>query len=455
MDSIMVQSMLEVDTSSVENVILITIDALRADHCGFVGYDGETTPFLDNVASESAVFEQAFSNGPGTPISFSSLFSSTYPLTYGGYEKLAAERPALSAHLKREGIRTAGIHSNPYLSRHFGYDRGFDYFDDSFEEDSDSLRRKFMETFRREVGGLLSRSDLAYNVARRIYISVTSDSKPYVDAGDTTDKAIEWLSNNDSDQFFLWLHYLEPHGPYDPPAEYMSKDVSDQRRESLNGHLKRNDTDLSDRELEDINALYDAEIRYADAAIERLFSELERTGLLSETAVILTADHGEEFLDHGELAHQPKLYDELLHVPLVTRFPDGESKRIEQPVELMSIAPTIVESLGVEPCEPFEGQSLLSEFDNRPIISEVSNPPAILNVDSRFRKRACRHDGWKLIVDESADEIELYDITNDPAETTDRSDEQDEVVDELREHLDGYPTRREDGTRAAASNRSE
>jgi arylsulfatase A-like enzyme len=450
----MVQPMLEADTSSVENVLLVTIDALRADHCGFAGHDGDTTPFLDSVASESAVFEQAFANGPGTPISFSSLFSSTYPLTYGGYERLSTERPALQAYLQREGIRTAGIHSNPYLSRHFGYHRGFDHFDDSFDEDGTTIGRRAMETVRREVGGLLSRSDVAYSVTRRIFTALTSDSKPYVDADETTDKAIEWLSDGASDPFFLWLHYLEPHGPYDPPAEYLSTDISAERRETLNGHLKRGDTDLTERDLRDIRALYDAEIRYVDGALERLFEALAAADLLAETAVVVTADHGEEFLDHGDLGHQPKLYDELLHVPLVVRLPGGDPKRVERPVELMSVAPTVVESLGIPQCKGFEGQSLFGGVDDRPIISEVSNPPAILNVDPRFRRRACRHDGWKLIVDEHTGETELYDIETDPGETVDRSDERNEVVAELRGHLDGYPTRHDDGTvREAASGR--
>jgi arylsulfatase A-like enzyme len=432
--------MLETDTPSVENVILITIDALRADHCGFGGYDGGTTPFLDGLASQSVAFERAFANGPGTPISFSSLFSSTYPLEYGGYEEFSAERPALQAHLQQNGIRTAGIHSNPYLSRHFGYHRGFDHFDDSFDEDP-ALHRRIAEPIKREVGGLLSRSDVVYAVARRVFAALTSDSKPYVDAEETTDKAGEWLSNGDSSPFFLWLHYLEPHGPYDPPDEYLSTDIPGERRELLNSYLKRGETDLSEGELADVLALYDAEIRYVDAAIERLFETLRSSGLLPETAVVITADHGEEFLDHGDLGHRPKLYDELLHVPLLVYHPDHASRTLQRPVELMSLAPTIVEALDVPRNERFEGQSLFGSQDDRPIVSEVSNPHAILNVDSRFRKRACRHDGWKLVVDEHADEAELYDVDADPGETSDLSGEHSEIVTDLRERLEGYPDR--------------
>lgn len=419
------------------NVILITIDALRADHCSFINSDKETTPFLESTASESLVFTQAFANGPGTPASFASLLSSTYPLMYGGYEQLSAESPALQAYLNTHGIRTAGIHSNPYLSRHFGYQRGFDYFDDSFEDDSGTVRR-VLETTKRRVGGLLARNKRTFTIGRQIYNRFIPDSKPYVCATETTDKALSWIDHQASESYFLWVHYLDPHEPYLPSPEYRPG-LDDSRVQELNTHLEEDRSNIPERDVNDLRALYDGEIRYVDTEIERLFSELSDRNVLSDTTVIITADHGEEFLDHGELGHHPKLYDELLHVPLLLHGPRIDSGIVEQPVDLLSIAPTVVEAFGLPSNERFLGTSLFDDPSSRPIISEVSNPHGVLNVDPRLRKRACRYDGWKLIVNDADDDIKLYDVEADPDETRDWSDERSGIVAQLQEHLDAHP----------------
>jgi arylsulfatase A-like enzyme len=416
---------------TVENVLLLTVDALRADHCGFAGYDGGTTPFLDSLAADSLTFESAFAVGPGTPSSFASLFSSRYPLEFGGYEGFSAVRPSLPEHLHRRRVGTAGIHSNPYLSRHYGYDRGFDHFDDSFEGTTEP---GLFDRVKTEAGALLSRNETAYRLGRRLFLALVDEEKPYVDAAETTDRVLEWLAEP-PDRWFCWAHYLDVHEPYLPPEEYLERDLSLARVEALNGRVQSDDPSLSERDLSDLEALYDGELRYVDAELERLFDALEARGRLDDTALVVTADHGEEFLDHGALGHHPRLYDELLHVPLLVWLPPAARGAFEEPVtgrvrgqvSLLDVAPTVTDLLGVDPEPRFGGRSVLGE-SGHPVVAEVSNPHGVLKVDERFRRRAVRTDGWKLIVGPEGEE--LYDLEADPGEREDlHADRPDRAAD--------------------------
>jgi arylsulfatase A-like enzyme len=422
----------------VESVLLVTIDALRADHCGFLGYDGATTPFLDSLAAESLVFESAFAAGPGTPSSFASLFSSRYPLEFGGYEGFSATRPSLPEHVARRGVTTAGIHSNPYLSRHYGYDRGFDHFEDSFDE---AAEPGLLERVKTEAGALLSRHETLYRLGRRLFLAAFDGEKPYVDAARTTDRLLDWFADA-PDRSFAWAHYLDVHGPYHPPEEYLDRDLPASRVEALNDRLAAGDGDLSGSELADLEALYDGELRYVDAELRRLFGTLEERGRLEDTAVVLTADHGEEFMDHGRLGHHPRLYDELVHVPLLVWLPPGARRepdasmpptgRVSGQVSLLDVAPTVTDLLGVEVAPRFGGRSALRE-SGHPVVSEVSNPHGVLKIDERFRRRSVRDEGWKLVV--GPDGEELYDLETDPDELDDLRGARPDRAAELRETL--------------------
>lgn len=420
----------------VEGVLLVTVDALRADHCGFAGYDRGTTPFLDSLAVDSLVFESAFAVGPGTPSSFASLFSSRYPLEFGGYEGFSAGRPSLPEHLNRRAVTTLGIHSNPYLSRHYGYDRGFDRFEDSFDEaDEPGL----LDRVKTEAGALLSRHETAYRLGRRLFLAAVDEEKPYVDAAETTDRVLGALSGA-PDRSFCWAHYLDVHEPYRPPDEHLDRELPRERVEALNERVQADDPALSDGELADLEALYDGELRYVDAELERLFDALEERGRLEDTAVVITADHGEEFLDHGRLGHHPTLYDELVHVPLLVWLPPDARGSFEVPatgsvsgqVSLLDVAPTVTDLLGVDPAPRFGGRSALRE-SGHPVVSEVSNPHGVLKVDERFRRRSVRTGGWKLIVGPEGEE--LYDLGSDPDELDDLRGERPDRAAELRATL--------------------
>jgi len=425
----------------IKNVILITIDALRADHLGCMGYKEDTTPFIDELASNGLFFTQAFANAPGTPSSFSSLLSSTYPLMYGGYERFSKSRPAIQSFLMEKGIRTAAIHSNPYLGRYYGYNRGFSYFYDSFGEKKNlgnSVKEKLVE----KIGVLLSKNNYLYKIGRFAYAKLFGNTKPYVDAEETTKKALNWISRNKNSRFFLWIHYMDAHEPYNPPMEFLEHEIASEEIERLNKYLLEDRSDITDEELNTLIELYDGEVRYVDHWIQNLVEEIEEYGILDETAIIITADHGEEFLDHGELGHHPKLYDELLHVPLIIYSSQIENKVINTPVELLDLAPTIAGLYGLEN-KNFLGDNLLKKKRNKPIISEVSNPHGILKVDKRFKKVSCRKDEWKLIFKESEGKIELYNLMKDPKEKNNLAQEETEKLKDLFKEVVIHEKRKE------------
>jgi arylsulfatase A-like enzyme len=333
-------------------------------------------------------------------------------------------------------VPTAGVHSNPYLSRHYGYDRGFDHFEDSFEEaDEPGL----LDRVKTEAGALLSRNETAYRLGRRLFLAAFDEEKPYVDATETTDRVLDRLSDAPA-RSFCWAHYLDVHEPYRPPGEHLDRELSPGRVEALNDRVQADDPDLGEGDLADLEALYDGELRYVDAELRRLFEELGAHGRLEETAVIVTADHGEEFLDHGRLGHHPRLYDELLHVPLLVWLPPGARDELDAPasgrvsgqVSLLDLAPTVTDLLGIDPAPRFGGRSVLRE-SGHPVVSEVSNPHGVLKVDERFRRRSVRSEGWKLVV--GPDGEELYDLEADPDELEDLREARPDRAAELRTTL--------------------
>jgi len=199
------------------NLILLTIDCLRADHLSCLGYSKKTTPNLDNLASASALFTQAISVGSSTPSSFIAMFTSSYPLMYGGKLWITDSRTTLAQVLKEHGYHTAAFHSNPWISSYHGYHKGFDTFDDSFQKGwRESLMRKPKGLIKR-IGGINSK---LYELLSKVYVATMVD-KPYAKAEVLNKEAISWLKDN-ANNFFLWLHYMDVHEPYFPPKRIIS-----------------------------------------------------------------------------------------------------------------------------------------------------------------------------------------------------------------------------------------
>lgn len=403
------------------NVLLITIDCLRPDHMGVYGYHRPTTPRLDNLASEGVCFTQAISQGPCTRVSFAAMLSSTYPAMFGGFLRLSPQRRVLAEILREAGYRTVAFGSNPYLSPIYGYDKGFEIYDHNLVPWIQPCQHR-----------LLKHLDRLFIVGRGLL--------PYLPANALTAKAIRFLRHYpEATPWFLWLHYMDVHDPYRPPRRHAVRFQGTKRPKLPYRVLWRKalsqPQEISEDECQHLIDLYDAEINFADEQIGHLLMHLCRLNLLDSTLVIVTADHGEEFGEHGQFAHRHKLYDELLQVPLLmrlpARLPAGHVVTVQ--VRLLDLVPTILDLLDLGG-GPFEGASLLPLIGGHDETSRV----AISETHPEAGLHAIRQTDWKLILNVHTGAVELYNLQQDPHETTNRANTAPPIASHLEAQLRGH-----------------
>jgi arylsulfatase A-like enzyme len=325
------------------NIVLITIDALRPDHLGVYGSSLGLTPNLDAFAEEATRYDAAYAAAPWTLPSFGTIFTSRppsecglkTPAVYGGdwyvhRARLPEGVPLLSERLRAAGYVTAAELTNPFLAEHRGWSRGFGDF----------------------------RNEDIPNVSTL----VTSRTAR---AETVTENARLWLKLNPRGPFFLWVHYLDPHAPYDAPdtpAELRAQYPQEWRTSWEHGRDHRSEmsseTQLQYTEFR--RAMYGEEVRYADRWFGELLKELKRTRRYERSLVIVTSDHGEELFDHDGFDHGHTMYEELLWVPLLVKWPEGSicDERVGQTVGLMDLAPTILSFAGAQPLEGARGHAL-------------------------------------------------------------------------------------------------
>src|SRR5712692_6940954 len=427
------------------SLVLITVDCLRADHAGFLGYDRPTTPFLDSLATESLVFPNAIVAGAPTYYSFPAIMASRYPLALGrDVVGLAPDEPTLASVLSQAGFTTAAfLASNPYLSHGFGYDAGFDTFRDFLDAEIGSLsngshgkesrsrrsrwNRRLAEACHMlgPVGSLYD--EVYFQYCQRLASSPAKsfDALRGFPAADViVDQARDWLTGIAGGPFFLWLHFMDPHFPYYPPQEALEwMGVSNRnasRARYLNSYWNRGDlgTKRLKRYRDEIIALYDAGIRWVDAQVARLVDMLRQFGLWENCALVLTADHGEEFLDHGGRYHPPsKVTDELIRVPLLLRLPGvSRTQPTKAPFSLLHLAPTLLEAVSVPAPPDFRGRSCWSQLQKgegwaEPAVIECiagcTNP---FRADHRLGARilAIREARYKLVLDFGLSREQLF-----------------------------------------------
>lgn len=419
-----------------KNVILLTIDCLRADHLGCLGYPRNISPNLDEFAKKGVRFDLAFSNGSGTPQSFTSILTSTYPLMYGGYKgPLSKERITIAETLKKHDYSTAAFHSNPHLSSYFNYDRGFDLFEDFLNGRSNEAtstvakiraRAQIKAGAKKVLNKLVEkfpdvREALEFYRNMETVFKWISGDMPYKRADFITGKALSWLKNN-QDGFFLWLHFMDTHHLYVPPADFLPKAMNWWTVFKVNYTFivrARTPGSISKKELMELINLYDGEIRYVDHNLGLFLDKLQEMGIwLDNTYFIVTADHGEEFMEHGGLSHGGKLYDELIHVPLIICGPEiKENTVVKDPVSLLDLSPTIIDLLDIQEMpKSFMGSSLFpilkGQQGRRPIgvISE--------GLGRKGRLLSYRTNEWKYIlaIHEEGMQNELYNVRTDPKE---------------------------------------
>lgn len=433
----------------VPSLVLVTVDALRHDYLSFAGDPHPTSPVLDALAEEGATFSQAITSFQGTTAAMPSLMTGLYPSFEGitswnhatwtgftdlkspeeqGQRGLTANVVTLAERLSHRGFRTAGFNTNPNLSRFNYFDQGFDEYDD-FVDVLDELK----VTRAHELQGAYPPAE---TVVRRV---------------------LAWFDRNRDRPFFVWLHLMEPHCPYLPPAPYNrmfprpATELTDLQLNEALYHLVKllhgapqeaarfpthQQLGLSQGDFAaHLRALYRGQVRYADHELGHLFDGLRDRGLWQQTMVVVTADHGEEFFEHGHVIHHlaEPAPEELIRIPLVVKLP-GElprHRRVADLVRLVDIAPTTLDYLGVDASDfDFDGRTL------RPLLEGRTDPPrnAFLN---GIGFAALRGNRWKYRADRdpATGEVRaerLYDILADPLERVDLAGQHADVVESLR-----------------------
>ena len=390
------------------NVLLIILDAGRARELGAYGYARPTTPEIDRIAAEGVVFEKAFTPAVYTLGAMSSVWTSQYPDRHHGdvsfSSPLPKDRLTLADVLSGQGILTVGFVANPIAGAFNRFDRGF---------------MEFRELWR-EIGS----------------------------RGDVFRKALPpWLAENKARRFFAYLHFREPHFPYDPEPPFDTKFGPDgpipkaaRRDMSWINDVNQGRRPLTPEERDHLVRLYDGNLAFADQEVGALRRALEADGLWEKTVVIVAADHGEGLFEHGWIGHNVDLHEPSARVPLVVRFPSGsgpKGRRIAELVDLLDLAPTIADVFGAAgkggSDKAFQGRSLL------PVVMGAPGKPMVLSRTVWDRPRYGLRDGrYALLVDTGIGEQRLFDSAADPEEAHDLAGKLPLVAAYYRQTLDHW-----------------
>ena len=360
------------------NVLFVTIDTLRADHLGCYGGPQDTSPAIDRFAGRAIRYDRAFTAAPLTAPSHSSLLSGLHPRTHGVRDnalfRLPDEVETLAERLGESGYQTAAFVSAFVLDEQFGLAQGFAHYDDELGES----------------GG-------AAGVEERGAEAVTASF-------------LDWFTARGEAPFFAWLHYYDPHYPYQPLPQYRAAFA---------------------------NRPYDAEIRRVDDQLDRVFTALDQAGCSTDTLIVLTSDHGEGLGDHGEQTHGHLVFQSTMRIPLLFAHPEFDAGSRDQVASITDVFPTVLEFLDLDATELVDGKSLLAGLRDPP-----SSPPAphVVYMESElpriafgFRPLAAVSDGSLKLVDGPT--TWLFDLEADPGETQNLAEERSEDVERLRAEL--------------------
>ena len=407
------------------NIVLITLESVRADHCNFMGYKRETTPNIDRMAERGLYFTNAIAPGGGTPSSLVGAFTGDFSLTDPEcfspqkWKRELSNRKTLAEVLSKIGYDTIGVTPQAFVSRYFGFNKGFKYYFDFFELEKKHLRFRSSKTvlaekWHRKIGNMI------FIASKFITSKEPSRALKYVLWEDYYNTIIKSV-NEANKPFFLWVFPHDTHLLYIPPKDNRRwSNLSDLLRVTPYLIWKfwiRGETEftLSESSKNGLINLYDDEINYVD----RLIGNLEKDLRDYDPIFVIHADHGDGFGEHGFYGHPQKLYEELIHVPLVIYNADIKGK-IENPVSLLGLAPTILKLIGEE--NEFPSESFLHEGKDW-VISKV--------FEGEKRKVAVRTKDWKFITGQK-EEDELYYLKKDPHEQENVINEYPELAKEMR-----------------------
>ncbi len=404
------------------NVLLISVDMLRPDHLGCYGYGRSTSPRIDRLAAEGALFENAISSTSWTLPAHAALFTGLADSVHGCVDtdrRLAENRRTLAERLRDAGYATVGFFSGPYLHPVFGLGQGFEQYVDCTS-----------------YAGLNART--ADETGRVDGTAVSDASHADVTNPQVYQKVSNWLRANRRRPFFMFVHMWDVHFDFIPPPPYDRKFDPDYRG-SVSGKNFLFDVavnaSMPKRDLEHLIALYDGEIAWTDEHIGRILDDLDALGLRESTVVVLISDHGTEFFEHGLKAHRQSLYDEVIRIPLIVRYPGRiePGRRHAAQVRMIDVLPTIMNLAGLDEPVDVMGQSLVPLFSGAELrrdtlaISELFCDSRRLTPDGRWerkdprfsiqqRLRSYRRVDRKLINDLNRQRADLFDLRADPGE---------------------------------------
>jgi len=392
------------------NIILISIDALRADHLSCYGYHRNTSPNIDRIASQGVLFKNAFSQATWTLPSHTSIFLSQYVWRHNvkdpRTERLTDSCTTLAEILKNENYATAAFTGGGALSSKYGFNQGFEIYENGIP----GKRRHYRISF---------------------YI----------------DKLLSWLESVRNKKFFLFIHTYDVHEPYNPPLPYFdlytngySEGKSLKTSGGIIANLKIDASKLTPEEIDYIIAVYDGGISYVDDQLGKIFEKLDQLGIDDNTIIIVTADHGEAFKEHGKLGHCGKPYIEEVHVPLIMKGPGIPKNRIyENFVQHIDIVPTIFEILNIPQREKMQGRSILPLMNN----CEIEEDFKTYSFGRKWYKpqkpfsMSLRTKEWTYIMNQRRLD-ELYNRINDPKEQNNIIEKRPLIAKKLKKELEDF-----------------
>ncbi len=376
---------------------MISIDSLRADHLGCYGYERDTSPTIDWLAAEGVRFDSAISTTSWTLPAHAALFTGLYDSSHGLVDdglRLSDHHVTLAEMLRDAGYRTAGFYGGPYLHPSFGLAQGFEHYESCM-----SLT---------PAGGAVHLSGESVHAASHRDVTGPRTAAAFA----------SWLATADDRPFFIFLHLWDVHYDYTPPKEYIDLFDPDYDGEaSAEGFItnKAVHAGMPARDLERIIALYDAEIRFTDDMIARMLQTLDNAGRLEGTLIVITADHGDEFFEHGGKGHRHSLFDEVIRVPLIIHWAGRNDRGLIVPdqVRLIDIMPTILALVGAPAPADIQGRNLGPLLRGESLLAA----PALCELlFDKGQARCLRSNGGKLIIDGGARKLAFFDLQADPGE---------------------------------------
>jgi len=424
------------------NIILIIVDAARADHFSCYGYNKETTPNIDHIAKEGVLYEQAISPAGWTLPSHTSLFTGNYVSKHGVHNEnhiFGTQLPTMPEVLKNNGYHTVGFCTNDWISDATGLTRGFvEYHNYHFSNLTNKVK-KVVSVIKNK-----GKDDRAFEINKDVK---------------------DWINDYLFDHpFFMFIHYGELHLPYHIPRPYNRKFLPSGM--TYRSAIKVNQdpkayydelVQMNQRDFEISKGLYDSALAYVDDRVGQLYEFLEEKGILENTIFIITSDHGESLGDHQHFDHYYVLYDTLLKVPFIIRYPRvfSPGSREKNMVQTLDILPTLAEVLDLK-------DSGLEQMQGIPLTAgSSSKPPRTFTISERYqdlkgrknsypdrdlshlvkferdRKIAIRTEKYKLIHSMNY-KSELYDLENDPGEETNIIYEKEDIASQLRQSIDEW-----------------